>query len=37
VQVFHVAAFVKDLQEEEFEPPTVKQHLTALRGYSTGS
>lgn len=31
VQAFHVAAFVKELQREEFEPPTVKQHLTALR------
>lgn len=30
VQPFHVAAFVKDLQGE-FSPPTVKQHLAALR------
>jgi site-specific recombinase XerD len=30
VQVFHVAAFVKDLQGQ-FTPPTVKQHLAALR------
>jgi site-specific recombinase XerD len=30
VQAFHVAAFVKDLQGE-FTPPTVKQHLTAIR------
>src|SRR5271165_1710041 len=30
VQAFHVAAFVKDLQGE-FSPPTVKQHLAALR------
>jgi integrase/recombinase XerD len=30
VQPFHVAAFVKDLQGQ-FSPPTVKQHLAALR------
>jgi site-specific recombinase XerD len=30
VQPFHVAAFVKHLQGE-FSPPTVKQHLAALR------
>jgi site-specific recombinase XerD len=30
VQPFHVAAFVKDLQGQ-FTPPTVKQHLAALR------
>ena len=30
VQAFHVAAFVKDLQGK-FTPPTVKQHLAALR------
>src|ERR1700684_3640544 len=30
VQPFHVAAFVKELQGE-FTPPTVKQHLAALR------
>ena len=30
VQPFHVAAFVKELQGE-FAPPTVKQHLAALR------
>jgi site-specific recombinase XerD len=30
VQAFHVAAFVKDLQGQ-FTPPTVKQHLAALR------
>ena len=30
VQAFHVAAFVKDLQEQ-FSPPTVKQHLAAIR------
>jgi site-specific recombinase XerD len=30
VQPFHVAAFVKDLRGE-FTPPTVKQHLAALR------
>jgi site-specific recombinase XerD len=30
VQPFHVAAFVKELQTE-FAPPTVKQHLAALR------
>jgi len=30
VQPFHVAAFVKELQGE-FSPPTVKQHLAALR------
>jgi integrase/recombinase XerD len=30
VQAFHVAAFVKDLQQEH-SPPTVKQHLAALR------
>jgi integrase/recombinase XerD len=30
VQAFHVAAFVIDLQGE-FTPPTVKQHLAALR------
>src|SRR3984893_13741165 len=30
VQPFHVAAFVKDLQAK-FSPPTVKQHLAAIR------
>jgi site-specific recombinase XerD len=30
VQPFHVAAFVKELQHQ-FSPPTVKQHLAALR------
>ena len=30
MQAFHVAAFVKELQGE-FTPPTVKQHLAALR------
>ena len=30
MQAFHVAAFIKDLQGE-FSPPTVKQHLAALR------
>jgi len=30
VEAFHVAAFVKELQGE-FSPPTVKQHLAALR------
>src|SRR3954469_18409030 len=30
VQAFHVAAFVKHLQGG-FSPPTVKQHLAALR------
>ena len=30
VQPFHVAAFIKDLQNE-LAPPTVKQHLAALR------
>jgi len=30
VEAFHVAAFVKDLQGQ-FSPPTVKQHLAALR------
>jgi site-specific recombinase XerD len=30
VQPFHVAAFVKELQRQ-FTPPTVKQHLAALR------
>ena len=30
VQAFHVAAFVKDLQAQ-FTPPTVKQHLAAIR------
>ena len=30
VQPFHVAAFVKDLQGQ-FTPPTVKQHLAAIR------
>src|SRR4051794_28210225 len=30
VQPFHVAAFVKELQGR-FTPPTVKQHLAALR------
>ena len=30
VQAFHVAAFVKDLQGQ-FSPPTVKQHLAAIR------
>src|ERR1700732_471963 len=30
VQPFHVAKFVKELQGE-FSPPTVKQHLAALR------
>ena len=31
VEPFHVAAFVKELQEGSFRPPTVKQHLAALR------
>jgi site-specific recombinase XerD len=30
VEPFHIAAFVKDL-EGKFSPPTVKQHLAALR------
>jgi site-specific recombinase XerD len=30
VHPFHVAAFIKELQDE-FAPPTVKQHLAALR------
>jgi hypothetical protein len=30
VQPFHVAAFIKDLQAE-VSPPTVKQHLAAIR------
>lgn len=30
VQALHVAAFIKDLQRD-FSPPTVKQHLAALR------
>jgi site-specific recombinase XerD len=30
VQPFHVAAFVKE-QQRQFAPPTVKQHLAALR------
>src|ERR1700730_565481 len=30
VQPFHVAAFIKDLHDE-LSPPTVKQHLAALR------
>ena len=30
VQPFHVAAFIKELQAQ-FTPPTVKQHLAALR------
>jgi site-specific recombinase XerD len=30
VQPFHVAAFIKDLQDE-LSPPSVKQHLAALR------
>jgi site-specific recombinase XerD len=30
VQAFHVAAFVKDLQDQ-FSPPTVKVHLAAIR------
>jgi len=30
VQPFHVAAFIKDLRGE-FSPPTVKQHLAAIR------
>jgi site-specific recombinase XerD len=30
VQPFHVAAFIKDLQAD-VSPPTVKQHLAALR------
>jgi integrase len=30
VQPFHVAAFIKDLQDQ-LSPPTVKQHLAALR------
>ena len=30
MQAFHVAAFVKDLQGQ-FTPPTVKQHLAAIR------
>jgi site-specific recombinase XerD len=32
VQPFHVAAFVHDLQDE-LSPPSVKQHLAALRDY----
>jgi site-specific recombinase XerD len=31
VEPFHVAAFVKELQHKKFSPPTVKQHLSALR------
>ena len=36
VEPFHVAAFIKDLQNKElqekpFSAPTVKQHLAALR------
>jgi integrase/recombinase XerD len=30
VHAFHVAAFIKELQGE-LSPPTVKQHLAALR------
>jgi site-specific recombinase XerC len=30
VEPFHVAAFIKDLQDE-LSPPSVKQHLAALR------
>ena len=30
VQPFHVAAFIKELQGQ-FSPPTVKQHLAAIR------
>jgi integrase/recombinase XerD len=30
VEPFHVAAFIKDLQSE-VSPPTVKQHLAAIR------
>jgi site-specific recombinase XerD len=30
VQAFHVAAFIKELQGQ-FSPPTVKQHLAAIR------
>jgi len=30
VAPFHVAAFIKDLQDE-LSPPSVKQHLAALR------
>src|ERR1039457_5739461 len=30
VHPFHVATFIKELQRE-FKPPTVKQHLAALR------
>jgi len=30
VQPFHVAAFIKELRGE-FSPPTVKQHLAAIR------
>src|SRR5260221_10524835 len=30
VQPFHVAAFIKDLQDD-LSPPSVKQHLAALR------
>jgi site-specific recombinase XerD len=38
VEPFHVPAFIKELQEKrfaprkkQFSPPTVKQHLVALR------
>jgi integrase/recombinase XerD len=30
VEPFHIAAFIKKL-ESQFTPPTVKQHLAALR------
>jgi site-specific recombinase XerD len=30
IEPFHVAAFIKDLQDE-LSPPSVKQHLAALR------
>ncbi len=30
VQAFHVAAFIKELQDE-FSSPTFKQHLSVLR------
>ena len=35
VQPLHVAAFVRDLQEE-LSPPSVKQHLAAIRMLFTG-
>jgi len=31
VEPMHIAAYLKALQNEEFSPPTVKQHLAALR------